>query len=102
STEAGPDAGPANRKFEPMIARPFAALLMAAAAATLFGCSPSGGGGRMRVGFAQIGSESGWRAAETNVAKQEAAKRGIDLSISDAQQRQENEIRAIKAFIAQR
>lgn len=60
------------------------------------------GDGRMKVGFAQIGSESGWRAAETNIAKQEAAKRGVDLSISDAQQRQENEIRAIKAFIAQR
>jgi ABC-type sugar transport system substrate-binding protein len=84
-----------------MIARTFAAVLIAAAAG-LCGCSPSGGSGHLRVGFAQIGSESGWRAAETNVAKQEADKRKIDLSISDAQQRQENQIRAIKAFIAQR
>ncbi len=31
----------------------------------------------LTVGFSQVGSESGWRAAETNVAKEEAAKRGI-------------------------
>lgn len=67
----------------------------------LAGCGPQTNG-KLKVGFAQIGSESGWRAAETNVARQEAAKRNIELSISDAQQRQENEIRAIKAFIAQR
>jgi simple sugar transport system substrate-binding protein len=53
------------------------------------------------VGFAQIGSESGWRAAETRVAREEAERRGIDLRISDAQRRQENQIRAIRAFIAQ-
>jgi simple sugar transport system substrate-binding protein len=67
----------------------------------LAGCARPGDG-RMKVGFAQIGSESGWRAAETNMAKSAAQKRGVDLSVSDAQQRQENEIRAIKAFIAQR
>ena len=53
------------------------------------------------VGFAQIGSESGWRAAETRVAREEAEARGIDLRVSDAQQRQENQIRAIRTFIAQ-
>ncbi|MFD1881791.1 galactofuranose ABC transporter, galactofuranose-binding protein YtfQ [Paracoccus pacificus] len=53
------------------------------------------------VGFAQIGSESGWRAAETTVTKQEAEKRGIDLKFADAQQKQENQIKAVKGFIAQ-
>jgi len=53
------------------------------------------------VGFSQIGSESGWRAAETSVTKQEAAKRGIDLKFADAQQKQENQIKAIRGFIAQ-
>ena len=53
------------------------------------------------VGFSQIGSESGWRAAETAVTKQEAAKRGIDLKFADAQQKQENQIKAIRGFIAQ-
>jgi len=53
------------------------------------------------VGFSQIGSESGWRAAETKVSKQEAEKRNIDLKISDAQQKQENQIKAIRSFVAQ-
>ena len=53
------------------------------------------------VGFAQIGSESGWRAAETTLTKQQAEERGYDLRFSDAQQRQENQIAAIRSFIAQ-
>ncbi len=55
----------------------------------------------LTVGFSQIGSESGWRAAETSVAKTEAAKRGITLKIADAQQKQENQIKAVRSFIAQ-
>jgi galactofuranose transport system substrate-binding protein len=55
----------------------------------------------MVVGFSQIGSESGWRAAETSVTKLEAANRGIDLKFADAQQKQENQIKAIRGFIAQ-
>ncbi len=53
------------------------------------------------VGFSQIGSESGWRAAETTVTLEQAKERGIDLKFSDAQQKQENQIKAIKSFIAQ-
>lgn len=53
------------------------------------------------IGFSQIGSESGWRAAETTLTRQEAEKRGIDLKFADAQQKQENQIRAIRSFIAQ-
>jgi ABC-type sugar transport system substrate-binding protein len=56
---------------------------------------------KLVVGFSQIGSESGWRAAETKVSKIEAEKRGIELKISDAQQKQENQIKAIRSFIAQ-
>lgn len=52
-------------------------------------------------GFSQIGSESGWRTSETNSIKREAAERGIDLKFSDAQQRQENQIKAVRSFIAQ-
>jgi galactofuranose transport system substrate-binding protein len=55
----------------------------------------------LTVGFSQIGSESGWRAAETSVSKSEAKKRDITLKIADAQQRQENQIKAIRSFIAQ-
>jgi simple sugar transport system substrate-binding protein len=53
------------------------------------------------VGFAQVGAESGWRTANTKSIKDEAAKRGITLKFSDAQQKQENQITAVRAFIAQ-
>lgn len=55
----------------------------------------------MTIGFSQIGSESGWRAAETTVTKQQAADRGITLKFADAQQKQENQISALRSFIAQ-
>ena len=55
------------------------------------------------VGFAQIGAESGWRGAETDSIKDTAQKdSGIELKYSDAQQKQENQIKAIKTFIAQK
>jgi galactofuranose transport system substrate-binding protein len=55
----------------------------------------------LTVGFSQIGSESGWRAAETSVSKSEAQKCNITLKIADAQQKQENQIKAIRSFVAQ-
>ncbi len=78
-------------------------LAVAVTALALAGCDKSGEGGssKMVVGFSQIGSESGWRTAETNAARAAAEQRGVDLRISDAQQRQENQIKAIRAFIAQ-
>src|SRR5437667_155083 len=56
---------------------------------------------KLVVGFSQIGAESAWRSAETESIRSEAAKRGVDLKFSDAQQKQENQIKAIRAFIAQ-
>ena len=53
------------------------------------------------VGFSQIGAESGWRTANTDSIKSEAAKRGIELKFADAQQKQENQIKALRSFIAQ-
>lgn len=80
-------------------ARPLAALVLLAFMAACGGETSETD--RTVVGFSQIGSESGWRAAETKMAKLAAEERGVDLRISDAQQRQENQIRAIRAFIAQ-
>ncbi|MES2962274.1 MAG: ABC transporter substrate-binding protein [Bdellovibrionota bacterium] len=54
------------------------------------------------VGFSQIGAESAWRSAETKSIQDEAKKRGVDLRFSDAQQKQENQIKALRAFIAQK
>ncbi len=56
---------------------------------------------KLVVGFSQVGAESGWRTANTESIKSEAAKRGIDLRFSDAQQKEENQIKAIRSFIAQ-
>jgi ABC-type sugar transport system substrate-binding protein len=56
---------------------------------------------KLVVGFSQVGAESGWRTANTDSIKSEAAKRGIDLHFSDAQQKEENQIKAIRSFIAQ-
>ncbi|HMQ16856.1 MAG TPA: ABC transporter substrate-binding protein, partial [Phycisphaerae bacterium] len=58
-------------------------------------------GRKLVVGFAQIGAESAWRTANTESIKSEAARRGIELRFSDAQQKQENQIRALRTFIAQ-
>ncbi len=55
----------------------------------------------LTVGFSQIGSESGWRAAETSITWKEAEARGITLKFADAQQKQENQIKALRSFVAQ-
>lgn len=53
------------------------------------------------VGYAQIGAESEWRTANTQSIKDEAERLGVELKFSDAQQKQENQIKAIRSFIAQ-
>jgi galactofuranose transport system substrate-binding protein len=54
------------------------------------------------VGFSQIGAESEWRTANTNSMKNAAKEAGIELKFSDAQQKQENQIKALRSFIAQK
>lgn len=54
------------------------------------------------VGFAQIGAESEWRTANTRSIEETAHTLGVELKLSDAQQQQENQIKAIRSFIAQR
>lgn len=54
------------------------------------------------VGFAQIGAESEWRTANTRSIQETAGRLGVELKLSDAQQQQENQIKAIRSFIAQR
>jgi galactofuranose transport system substrate-binding protein len=87
-------------------------LVLAGAMALSIGCSSGGNqaegegsgdttGDKIVVGYAQLGAESEWRTACTNSIKEEAEKRGIELKFSDAQQKQENQIKAIRSFIAQ-
>ena len=56
---------------------------------------------KITMGFSQIGAESEWRTANTESVKEAAKAAGIDLQFSDAQQKQENQIKAIRSFIAQ-
>ncbi len=56
----------------------------------------------LTVGFSQIGAESAWRTANTKSIKSEAEKRQITLKFSDAQGKQENQIRAVRSFIQQK
>ena len=57
---------------------------------------------KITLGFAQIGAESEWRTANTKSIKEAADTAGINLKFSDAQQKQENQIKAIRAYIAQK
>lgn len=59
------------------------------------------GGEGLTIGFSQIGSESAWRTSFTEAVQAEAEARGINLLFSDAQQSQENQIAAMRAWLAQ-
>ena len=54
------------------------------------------------IGFSQVGAESEWRTANTRSIKEAAKQQGITLRFADAQQRQANQVKAIRSFIAQR
>jgi ABC-type sugar transport system substrate-binding protein len=53
------------------------------------------------IGFAQVGSESGWRAANTENIKTTAEKYGVDLQFTSAEGDQAKQISSIKTFITQ-
>ncbi|PPK94603.1 simple sugar transport system substrate-binding protein/ribose transport system substrate-binding protein [Kineococcus xinjiangensis] len=54
------------------------------------------------MGFAQVGAESGWRTANTKSIQEAAKESGIELKFSDAQQKQENQIKALRSYIQQK
>ena len=54
------------------------------------------------MGFSQVGAESEWRTANTASVKSAAKEAGITLKFADAQQKQENQVKAIRSFIAQK
>ncbi|MEV0713247.1 ABC transporter substrate-binding protein [Asanoa sp. NPDC050611] len=58
--------------------------------------------GQIVMGFSQVGAESGWRTANTKSVQEAAEAAGIKLQFSDAQQKQENQIKAIRSFISQK
>ncbi len=52
------------------------------------------------LGFSQIGTESAWRIGNTVDIEEQAANYGIGLMLENANQKQENQIDAIRRFIA--
>ena len=55
------------------------------------------------VGFSQLGSESVWRATHTQSIQEALSKEnGFFLQYSNARQKQENQIKAIRGYISQR
>ena len=59
-------------------------------------------GATITVGFSQVGAESDWRTANTESMKSTFSEdNGYSLIFDDAQQKQENQITAIRNFIQQ-
>ncbi len=71
-----------------------AALLALPAAAAL--AAP------LTLGFSQVGAESEWRTANSASIKAAAKEAGITLKFADAQQKQENQVKALRSYIAQK
>src|SRR5688572_18328170 len=78
-----------------------------AAALALTGCAGGGGGGGggdelISVGFAQTGSESGWRSANTESMKAAfSEENGFDLTFNAADNDPAAQIAAVRSFINQ-
>lgn len=104
-----------NKRLDMMTLRKFLLFYLIISVIALGGCSsrtvtetpdvdPIGGKKTYQnlvVGYSQIGAESEWRTGNTASIKEAAESLGVELIFSDAQQKQENQIKAIRTFIAQ-
>ena len=97
---------PARRPSAPR--SPLAGLALAArrllplAAAVLLGACGRKDAGAYVVGFSQMESDNPWRIAETQSLKDEAAKRGISLVVTDAQGQTAKQVSDVEDLIARR
>jgi simple sugar transport system substrate-binding protein len=85
-------------------------LMLGALSMSMIGCgkddketvADDSGDKTIVVGYAQVGAESDWRTANTNSFKSTFTEaNGYKLLFDDAQQKQENQIKAIRNFIQQ-
>ncbi|NLG58348.1 MAG: ABC transporter substrate-binding protein [Clostridiales bacterium] len=72
-------------------------LILAVAMVMLFSVSASA----ITVAFSQIGQESDWRTANTDSVSNAINAEGWDYVYADAQQKQENQVQALRNFISQ-
>jgi ABC-type sugar transport system substrate-binding protein len=93
-TACGGATPPAAAPAAPAAAEPTKAPAAPAAAAKTYA--------DMTMCFPQLGAESDWRTADTASFKDTATKLGFKLVFSDAQQKQENQISAVRACIQQK
>lgn len=56
----------------------------------------------LTIGFSQVGHESDWRTAFSKSMQDEAKAEGIDLKFSDANQKEEDQLKAVRSFISQK
>ena len=72
--------------------------------AMLCGCGPSRHQGRDKgpivLGYSQLGDESTWRTQNSLSINNAAKMRGIKIMFDDAMQKPENQIKALRSFIA--
>ena len=67
----------------------------------IIGTSMTALAAKITIGFSQIGAESEWRTANTkSIQEAAAADPDIELIFSDGQQKQQNQIAALRSFIA--
>jgi len=91
-------------------ARTAARTMSAALAGTLAivavaGCRKDAGGGAAKgdhfvVGFSQMESDNPWRIAQTKSLRDEAAKRGVELVVTDAQGQTAKQVSDVEDLIA--
>jgi simple sugar transport system substrate-binding protein len=78
------------------------AVLASGLMASLAGMQSAVAAPALSMGFSQVGAESEWRSANSASIKDAAKKDGVNLKFADAQQKQENQVKAIRSFIAQK
>jgi galactofuranose transport system substrate-binding protein len=89
-------------RFDPRAgARLARAALHALALAALVGCARKDAD-TFVVGFSQMESDNPWRIAQTKSLRDEAAKRGVDLVVTDAQGQTAKQVSDVEDLIARR
>ncbi|HVF40882.1 MAG TPA: ABC transporter substrate-binding protein [Gemmatimonadaceae bacterium] len=80
------------------------AVILSIACAVLLasGCTRKDAGSNFVVGFSQMESNNPWRIAQTKSLRDEAAKRGVTLVVTDAQGQTAKQVSDVEDLIARR
>jgi ribose transport system substrate-binding protein len=92
---------PHPRPARPAVPAPRLAAALLTLAAGALGCTRKDSG-QYTVGFSQMESDNPWRLAQTASLKAEAAKRGYQLVVTDAQGQTAKQVSDVEDLIARR